>query len=310
MILSLRVVCDACLHFETIILITTSELPYNVPVLSTDLKFIKAMSRSWIYPRVIAHRGGGKIAPENTLLAIKTGFDLGYRAVEFDVMLSEDEVPMLMHDEVLGRTLSNSFKSQYDGLSFNKFSAMELIEIEVDNKISPDSVCNRVDTIVSSKIPSFESVIQYCQAHSIWMNIEIKPASGFDFLTGVKVAEMTARYFPVNYNGDCPQPLFSSFSFVSLQAARDTAIHIPRGYLLEDPIRLVPEWRKSVDELKAISIHLNHESLTEAEVKEIKTEGFGIMCWTVNDVERSQELLRWGIDSFCTDELFDFQKTI
>jgi len=56
---------------------------------------------SWPYPRVLAHRGGGKMAPENTLAAMQCGVDYGYRAVEFDVMLSKDGVPVLMHDRSL-----------------------------------------------------------------------------------------------------------------------------------------------------------------------------------------------------------------
>ena len=44
----------------------------------------------WPYPRVLAHRGGGALAPENTLGAIRLGASLGFRGVEFDVMLAAD----------------------------------------------------------------------------------------------------------------------------------------------------------------------------------------------------------------------------
>ncbi|MGZ8255171.1 MAG: glycerophosphodiester phosphodiesterase family protein, partial [Burkholderiaceae bacterium] len=40
--------------------------------------------RPWPYARVIAHRGGGTLAPENTLAAIRVGIERGYRAIEFD----------------------------------------------------------------------------------------------------------------------------------------------------------------------------------------------------------------------------------
>ena len=58
----------------------------------------------WPYPRLIAHRGGGSLAPENTLAALKLGASLGYRASEFDVKLSRDAVPFLLHDSKLERT--------------------------------------------------------------------------------------------------------------------------------------------------------------------------------------------------------------
>src|SRR5207244_10430546 len=58
----------------------------------------------WPHPRVIAHRGGGALAPENTLAGLRLAKALGFGAVEFDVMLSADGVPVLMHDETLERT--------------------------------------------------------------------------------------------------------------------------------------------------------------------------------------------------------------
>jgi glycerophosphoryl diester phosphodiesterase len=55
-------------------------------------------------PRWFAHRGGGSLAPENTLAGIRLAARLGYKAVEFDVMLSGDGTPVLIHDETLERT--------------------------------------------------------------------------------------------------------------------------------------------------------------------------------------------------------------
>ena len=62
----------------------------------------------WPYPRIVAHRGAGILAPENTLAAMRCGHARGYRGVEFDVMLSQDGVPILMHDPELGRTVKGS----------------------------------------------------------------------------------------------------------------------------------------------------------------------------------------------------------
>ncbi len=55
--------------------------------------------------RVVAHRGAGIVAPENTLLAFEVGMRRGFLAMEFDVMLSKDNLPFLMHDEEFGRTV-------------------------------------------------------------------------------------------------------------------------------------------------------------------------------------------------------------
>ena len=52
----------------------------------------------WPYPRWIAHRGAGKLAPENTLAAFRVGAGYSYRMFECDAKLSADGVIFLMHD--------------------------------------------------------------------------------------------------------------------------------------------------------------------------------------------------------------------
>src|SRR6187402_1183985 len=59
---------------------------------------------NWPYPRWVAHRGAGKLAPENTLAAFRLGASHGYRMFECDVKLSSDGVPFLLHDSTLKRT--------------------------------------------------------------------------------------------------------------------------------------------------------------------------------------------------------------
>lgn len=58
----------------------------------------------WPYPFWIAHRGAGKLAPENTLAAFRLGAEYGYRMLECDAKLSADGVPFLLHDSTLQRT--------------------------------------------------------------------------------------------------------------------------------------------------------------------------------------------------------------
>lgn len=59
---------------------------------------------NWPYPRIVAHRGGGKLAPENTLAAIDVGAKYGHKMIEFDAKLSKDGEIFLLHDDNLERT--------------------------------------------------------------------------------------------------------------------------------------------------------------------------------------------------------------
>ena len=58
------------------------------------------------WPLWIAHRGAGKLAPENTLAAFRLGAGFGFRAFECDVKLSRDGEAFLLHDDTLDRTTS------------------------------------------------------------------------------------------------------------------------------------------------------------------------------------------------------------
>ena len=69
--------------------------------------------RTWPYPRWIAHRGAGKLAPENTLAAFRLGAHYGYRMAECDVKLSADGVPFLLHDDDLARTTNAATAKTY-----------------------------------------------------------------------------------------------------------------------------------------------------------------------------------------------------
>ncbi|MBS7618882.1 glycerophosphodiester phosphodiesterase, partial [Candidatus Bathyarchaeota archaeon] len=57
---------------------------------------------------VVAHRGASGYEPENTIKAIEKAIDMNADAVEVDVRLSKDGVPVVIHDETLNRTTNGS----------------------------------------------------------------------------------------------------------------------------------------------------------------------------------------------------------
>eukprot|EP01035_Chromulina_nebulosa_P018273 gene18273-23950_t len=175
-------------------------------------------SNVWNYPKLIAHRGGGILAPENTIYAIDKGISYGYKAVEFDVMLSGDNKPMLMHDHELERTI-RSEKVSGQGLWFNDLTSDELKELDVGSWFE--------SSLSFIRIPTLEQVIDHCNSNNILMNIEIKPVPGREVPTGEIVADVVKDYFSTDSPID-KRPLFSSFSFDALLAAKSVAPHIPR----------------------------------------------------------------------------------
>jgi glycerophosphoryl diester phosphodiesterase len=237
---------------------------------------------SWPYPKVLAHRGGGTLAPENTLAGMRAGLAHGFKGVEFDVMLAADGIPVLMHDPVLGRTVKGEGEVQ-------RFTAAELAAMDAGSWRGPE--------FSGEPVPGYEAVVAYCRANRLWMNVEIKPAPGAEARTGKGVADATARMFA---GAADTQPLFSSFSADALRAARDAAPGIARGMLYT----VIPaNWREELQGLDCVSLHCSHRTLTPYLVETVKAAGYWVFCYTVNDPERARQLFSWGVDSMCTDRI-------
>ena len=102
----------------------------------------------WPLPGVFAHRCGGALAPENTLAGLHIAAGLGLRAVEFDVMLSADGSPWLLHDEALARTTNG------DGLLCETpDSALCLLDAGAYRRRSPVADLDCWPTSRSSRLP-------------------------------------------------------------------------------------------------------------------------------------------------------------
>jgi glycerophosphoryl diester phosphodiesterase len=82
---------------------------------------------------VFAHRGGAKLAPENTMAAFANGLALGSDGLECDVHLSRDGVPVVIHDKTLDRTTNATGP-------VSARSAAELADVDAGHRFSgPDS---------------------------------------------------------------------------------------------------------------------------------------------------------------------------
>ena len=238
----------------------------------------------WAYPRVIAHRGGGCLAPENTIAALQCGLDWGFRAVEFDVMLTQDQVPVLMHDEVMGRTVAGQAK-------IAETPVRHVLQLDAGVWFSPE--------FAGARVPTYLEALAFCRRNGIWMNVELKPSCGAESVTGTRVAQLTQKFYRNDMQGDLA-PLFSSFSEEALIAAKLAAPDIPRALLVE---HIPVDWHVRLRALDAVALHCNHLHLTAALAQAITLAGYGLCCYTVNQIDRAQEIQSWGVDAFCTDRL-------
>lgn len=237
---------------------------------------------NWPYPHIVAHRGGGKLAPENTLAAIDVGARYGHTMIEFDAKLSKDGQIFLLHDDNLERT-SNGW-----GVA-GELSWSDLLKVDAGGWFSGE--------FKGEPLPLLSEVAERCRQHGMMANIEIKPTTGTGPLTG-KVVALAARELWT----EMTPPLLSSFEIDALEAAQQAAPELPRGLLLDE---WRDDWQALTERLECVSIHLNHKLLDEARVRMLRDAGLRILVYTVNQPARAAELLRWGVDSICTDKIDD-----
>ncbi|RLM26710.1 glycerophosphodiester phosphodiesterase [Brenneria alni] len=239
------------------------------------------MVNPWPYPAIVAHRGGGSLAPENTLAAIDVGANLGHKMIEFDAKLSQDGQIFLLHDDTLERT-SNGCGVAGD--------------LPWDKLVGLDAGGWYGKTFAGERLPLLSEVAKRCEQHGMAANIEIKPTTGHDRQTGHLIA-LAARQL---WQGHAIAPLLSSFSVQALEAAQQAVPELPRGLLLDE---WDDDWQPLTQRLGCVSIHLNHQLLTAERVALLKAAGLRILVYTVNRPERAQTLLDWGVDCICTDRI-------
>jgi len=228
----------------------------------------------WPYPRIVAHRGGGALAPENTLGAIRLGASMGFKGVEFDVILAGDGTAVVIHDETVDRTTDG--RGEVSKMSYAELSAFTINKTE--------------------KIPCYEDVVRLCRELGLWANVEIKPAQGHERRTGEAVARMTREL----WRGAPLAPLLSSFSIDALAAARSVAPELARGYLVD---KIPLDWQETMKRLACVALHCNYKFLTAKLAAEIHGAGYAILLWTVNDPDEGRRLLQLGANCLVSDAL-------
>lgn len=236
-------------------------------------------SGSFHLPPLMGHRGAAALAPENTLAGLSAARKAGCSWIEVDVMLSRDGVPVLHHDHSLQRTAGLKRRLE-------KLDAAELGIIDVGSGFGPAFAGERIPTLAQS--------IDWLKSHELGLNLEIKPAPGWERATAAAAIEVLRAHWP-----DAGERLMlSSFRGACLMEARRLAPEIPRALIAH---RAPQHWRGLLDELDCVSLHLSRSHLTAARAGVIREAGYGLAIYTVNDAVEAETFRRWGANCIITD---------
>lgn len=238
----------------------------------------------WPCPRWIAHRGAGKLAPENTLAAFRQGAAHGYRAFECDVKLSADGVPFLLHDATLERTTSGQGTA-------GDLPWAALSQLDAGSWHSRQHA--------GEPLPTLAAIARFILANGHQLNIEIKPTPGQEADTGRVVALQAATL----WQGQPVPPLLSSFRPEALLAARAAAPQLPRALLLDS---LWPGWDDVAVQIGCTAIVTHHKRMDAGLRQRARAAGWLAMVYTVNEPDDARRLLDLGIDGLITDAIDRF----
>ncbi len=245
----------------------------------------------WPFPFWIAHRGAGKLAPENTLAAFRTGLGLGWRAFECDVRLSADGQAFLLHDDTLERTTDGQGPAHgWPWAALAKLDAGRWHD----------------ESHRGESLPRLQDVAALLQAQGAVLNIEIKPPPGAEAEVGDGVARQAQRLWRRAVAQSAPWPLLSSFRTEALAAARRTAPQLPRALLLDE---LPAQPVEQALSLGCVALVLHHPLLSASPglVAQAHAAGLRVLSFTVNRPADAERLQAQGLDGLITDAVQVFR---
>jgi glycerophosphoryl diester phosphodiesterase len=236
------------------------------------------------FPIVVAHRGASSTRPENTIPSFEEAIRLGAGIVEFDVRLSRDGVPVVIHDPAVGRTTDGT------GL-VHELSAGELASLNAGTESEP------------TPVPTLADVLR-CVSGRASIAVEIKNIPGEPAFEPAREPIVEAVHDELERQGFDGAVLVVSFNPSSIAASKLVAPDVPTGFLTTDLVQ--PR------EALAYAASAGHDMVlpgTRASipagpsfVDEVHAAGLRLGTWTVDDPETVRMLLDRGFDAVASND--------
>lgn len=223
-------------------------------------------------PFIWAHRGASLSAPENTMAAFSAAVEHGADGLELDIHLSQDGVPVVIHDEMLERTTDGRGPVAEATLS-------QLRQLDAGGWFSQE--------FVGEPLPTLEEVL-IAFSGQLCLNLELK-----EFAAGVEVLALLRRYPDA-------EVVVSSFDYVLLKRLRSIDEALPLAVLFYEG-----NWRQAIrfaGEISACAFHPAGNQVTRRMVAVCKQLGLPVSVWTVDQAHHARSLVRMGVSGLFSND--------
>lgn len=234
---------------------------------------------------VVAHRGASVEQPENTIAAFEAAIDAGADAVEFDVRLTADGVPVVMHDADVSRTT--------DGHGL--VSTLTLEAVRGLRIVGPGG-----DTV---DVPTLEEALG-CLSGRAAADIELKNERnepGYDPLGAPALAPTLEALDRTAFTGPV---LLSSFDEPTLVRARSLRPDVPTGLLAEAGRDVASALEAATDGHHGWVLPFVGQVLDAGPgfPARVHRAGLRLGVWIADDEEMARTLFSWGTDAVATND--------
>jgi glycerophosphoryl diester phosphodiesterase len=252
-------------------------VPLRAPVFETDR------------PLVFAHRGGARLAPENTMPAIDNGMALGADGLEIDVQLSADGIPVVIHDQTLDRTTDRTGP-------VNRLSAAELARVDAGCKFELDG--KQPFRGQGIGVPTLDEVL--ARHPSARVIIEMKggqPELARAVAASIGTARAGRRTCVGSFHQSSIDTIRREFPAVITSASqREARWMLNRTWVRWPWISEQPYVAFQVPEYAG-----RMRVVSPAFVRQVHRQGHVLQVWVVNERADVLRLLDWGVDGIISD---------
>jgi glycerophosphoryl diester phosphodiesterase len=260
-------------------------LPVSRPV--DTLEEINEETKTWCRggpPLIIAHRGAAAEVPENTLEAFELAWRQGADGIEFDVRLSSDDVPVVMHDPCLDRTTSGCGRIRnHAAKALRRLDAGSWFNERYPSKSRPQNV--------GLRIPLLAEVLEWVQERNCRAFVEIK--EGGDTYSGIEARVLEA----ISEARVLQQTTVISFDLAALKRCRELNRNVALGIDFPRPLHALSKARS----ISAVSIHPHWMFMSPRSVACIHRAGLQVLVWGLDSETPITDVMKSEVDGLMTD---------